>query len=273
MMIENYKKHDLHSELESLATESLLIDLFNQKQAEVFENIVFEGKKRFYVEDLRQRDYFLENTTPYQLKILNLVFNEHAWGNLLCKVSKELLERFPDYAIKIYDFRCQWSKQIMFSDEQRTNYKVVRDGVYINVNHTALHCCWFLQDLLDFFNIDKSSVVFLIHRPSGAEPKRVKEYIENRFKRNFASFIVERYAKSSDYAKNKVVVVIEKYLNPMLKKTSKSYDNFFLFDDNSTLSNYVKKVREQIAINIKFDEKTKMVLNKYLDYLVAFYKE
>ena len=271
--MEDYQEHNLQSELEDLATESLLIELFHKKQAEVFENIVFEGKKRFYIEDLTQRDYFLESTTPYQLKILNLVFNEHAWGNLLCKVSKKLLELFPDYSSKIYDFRCQWSKQIMFSDEQRTNNKIVKDGIYINVNHTALHCCWFLQDLLDFFNIDKASVTFLIHRPSGAEPKRVKEYIESRFKRNFSSFIVQRYAKNLDYAENKVVVVIEKYLNPMLRKVSKSYDNFFLFDDNATLSNYVKKVREQILGSIKFDDKARMVLNKYLDYLVAFYKE
>ena len=69
------QKTDLQNELENLAAESLLIELFNKKQAEVFENIVFEGKKRFYIEDLTQRDYFLENTTPYQLKILNLVFN------------------------------------------------------------------------------------------------------------------------------------------------------------------------------------------------------
>lgn len=262
----------LQNELEETATESLLIELFNNKQAEVFENIVFEGKKRFYIEDLTQRDYLLENTTPYQLEVLGLVFNEHAWGNLLCKVSNSLLDKFPDYCSRIFDFRCQWSKQIMFSNEQKTNYKVVREGIFVNVNHTALHSCWFLQDLLDYFNIDKASTVFLIHRPSGAEPQRVKEYIEKRFKRNFASFLVEHYNKSMEYAENKVIKIIETYLNPMLKRISKSYDNFFLFDDNATMSNYVKKVREIITKSIKYEDNAKKVLNKYLDYLVNYYK-
>ena len=77
----------------------------------------------------------------------------------------------------------------MFSFEARTNFKLLKSGVYINCNHTALHACWFLQDLLDFFGIDKSTVSFLIHRPSSAEPKKVKDYVEKRFKKNFAEFI------------------------------------------------------------------------------------
>ena len=59
----------------------------------------------------------------------------------------------------------------------------------------------------------------------------------------------------------------------MLRKVSKSYTNLFLFDDNATLSNYVKKIREMITVDVKLDEKDKRVLNKYLDYLVEFYKE
>ena len=265
--------NDLQNELIDLATETLLIEMFNKKQAEVFENVVFEGKKRYYIEDLTQRDYSLESTTPYQLEFLNLVFNEHAWGNLLCKVSDALLNLFPEKLSTIFDFKCQWSKQLMFSQEERTNYKVVREGIFINVNHTALHSCWFLQELLDFFNIDKATVVFLIRRPSGAEPQRVRAYIEERFKKNFVFYLVHTCGKSQEYAENKVIKRFEKYLNPMLKKISKSYDNFFLFDDNMTLSSYVKKVKEQISISMKFDDKAKQILNKYLDYLVAFYKE
>ena len=59
----------------------------------------------------------------------------------------------------------------------------------------------------------------------------------------------------------------------MLKSVSKSYTNFFLFADNATLSNYIKKVREKIFVSLKFDMKVKETLNKYLDYLVKYYKE
>ena len=47
----------------------LLIEALSQHKAEVFENVVFEGNKRYYIEDLTKRDYILENTTPYQLEL------------------------------------------------------------------------------------------------------------------------------------------------------------------------------------------------------------
>ena len=171
--------------LEEMAAEALLVELFNAKKAEVFENVVFEGTRRYYVEDLSERDYSLENTTPYQLDILGHIIEEHAWGLLLCRTADLLLTLFSDYKDKILSFQCQWTKAKMFTLESKTNFKPLQNGFYINCNHTALHACWFLQDMLDFFGIDKSSVSFLIHRPSSAEPKKVKEYVEKRFKRNF----------------------------------------------------------------------------------------
>ena len=170
------------------------------------------------------------------------------------------------------DFRCQLSKTQMFALEQKTNYKPIKNGLFINCNHTALHACWFLQDLLDYFLIDKSTVSFLIRRPSGAEPKKVKEYVESRFKRNFTEYLIARHRKTNEYA-NKVIHTLEKYLNPMLLKISKSYTNLFLFDDNQILYNYIKKLRETIDCSLKFDANAKKILNKYLDYLVQYYKE
>jgi len=235
------------SALEEMAAEALLVELFNAKKAEVFENVVFEGTRRYYVEDLSERDYSLENTTPYQLDILGHIIEEHAWGLLLYRTADLLLTLFPDYKDKILSFQCQWTKAKMFTLESKTNFKSLQNGFYINCNHTALHACWFLQDMLDFFGIDKSSVSF-------------KEFIKSEF------------GKSDEYAE-KVIRMIEKYLNPMLIKFSKSYTNFFLFDDNAILSNYVKRIREMMEFDLRYDEKVKKVFNKYLDYLVKFYKE
>lgn len=260
------------SALEELAAQTLLVELFNAKQAEVFENVVFEGKRRYYIEDLTERDYTLENTTPYQLEILGHAIEEHTWGNLLCRTTELLVSLFPRYRDKLLGFKCPWSKAQMFTLEPKTNYKPINCGVYINCNHTALHACWFLQDLLDFFWIDKSTVSFLIHRPSSAEPKKVKDYVEQRFKRNFSEYLITRHQKDAEYA-DKVIRAIEKYLNPMLAKISKSYTNLFLFDDNATLSNYIKKIREMIDGNYRMEEKAKKVLNKYLNYLQQYYKE
>lgn len=59
----------------------LLIEALSQQKAEVFENVVFEGNKRYYIEDLTKRDYILENTTPYQNRIEGVCIEEKSFLN------------------------------------------------------------------------------------------------------------------------------------------------------------------------------------------------
>jgi hypothetical protein len=72
-MCEEYLDDEIEvsSDFDKMVEEALLIELIQNKQAEVFENVVFFGKRRYYVEDLSKRDFYLENTTPYQIKILD----------------------------------------------------------------------------------------------------------------------------------------------------------------------------------------------------------
>lgn len=256
--------------LEEEMVECLLIEAVNSKRAEIFENVVFEGKRRYYIEDLSVRDFTLENTTPYQLQIFDDIIEESSWGELLRRVALCLFKKFPDRINTITNFRCQWTKQKMFSLEKKTNYKELKEGLYINVNHTALHSCWFLQDILDYFEIDKASVHFLIHRPSGAEPEKVKEYILKRTKKNFSFFLTENYQMDEERTQT-VLSIIELHLNPLLRTVSKSYTDFFLFDNNTTLYNYVKRVKGKIDVG-NYSEGFKDLLNKILTYIVKYYR-
>lgn len=265
------KAETLAPDISNILSEALLVDLLSKKKAEVVENVVFEGKKRYYIEDLTERDYVLENTTPYQINILDNSIEAHAWGTMIVETTRLLLRMFPEKKKNLPNFKCEWSRAIIFSIEAKQNFKQVHEDLYVNINHTALHSCWLIQDLLDHFEINKQEVYLLIHRPCSAEPKKVKEYIENRFKSGFIEFVKIKYQRTQEYGE-KVVYLTGKYLNPILKTVSKSYDNLFLFDDNPTLYNYVKKVRERLALT-KLEDKHKKVLNKYLDYLVAYYKE
>lgn len=203
----NDAPEETQSTFEELMSQALLIELLNQKKAEVFENVVFSGKRRYYIEDLTERDYALENTTPYQIEILGNVIEENSWGLLLCKVSNLLLGLYPEYIEAITSFRCQWTKSVIFSTEQKTNYKPIDYNLFLNCNHTALHSCWLLQDILDYFQIDKAGVRFLIHRPCSAEPEKVKGYIEKRFKNGFLDFICSKYNKSKENAKKSLAIL------------------------------------------------------------------
>lgn len=239
---------------------------------EMFKDIVFEGEHRYYREDLSERDYSLENTTPHRIEIGGYAIEDHAWGNMLVKVADLLLALYPEKTDRITEFRCPWTSAVMVSETPRKNFKPFFGGRrFLNCNHTALHSCWALQDLLDFFGVDKSGVTFLIHRPCGAESEEMKAYLEERFQRDFVPYVMAVSGKDRPYAE-KVLSNIDKYLNPLLKKHSGSYPNFYLFDNRYVMLNYAKKIRGEVDRLYYSREKARKALNRYLDYLSDFYR-
>lgn len=257
--------------LEEEMLKYLLIEAVNAKKAEIYENVVFEGKRRYYVEDLSIRDYQLENTTPYQLSIKDKIMIATSWGQMLCDMVNYLLEIYPLEKETLLDFRSTWTKSAMFAALPKTNHKILSNGLYLNCNHTALHSCWLLQDLLALFSVNISDVTLLIHRPCSAEPSNVKKYIEDRFKKGMVEYLQVDQGLSEQDA-NAIVTVIARYLNPALGTISRSYTNFFLFDDAATLYNYVKKVRDKINQSPTFKLEAKKLFNLALDYLVKYFK-
>lgn len=237
----------------------------------LYSGIIFEKSRRMYLEDLSERDYVLENCTPYRLYIGDEIIEDGSWGDFLCKIVNLLLEVFPEKKEGILDFRTSWTKAAIFTEVERTNFKPIKCGLFLNCNHTALHACWLLQDILDYFGINKSGVTLLIHRSPSVEPVEFRNYIERRFKRGFFNYIKNSGGGTEEKA-SRIIMLIEKYLNPMLAKMSKSYNNFFLFDNNTMLANYIKGVRQQINFSQIFNEKARGILNKCLDWLFNYYK-
>lgn len=237
--------------------------------SDILTNVRFNGMKRYYVEDLTQKDYLLENTVPYKITVLGETIEEHSWGNLLCEVVKLLLVRAPKSVEKMLEFRVSWTKKPMFSIDKRTNHKPVQAGLYLNCNHTALHSCWLLGEILDYFQIDKSEVVFLIHRAPSAEPKAAREYFENQVKADLQRYLEDERKITKDEAE-KIISCIENELNPMLAKESKGYNNFFLFDEYAYAYNYAKAVSKKVTESLSIKDRTPLI--ECLEVLIGFYK-
>ena len=176
--------------------------------------IVFEGKKRYYVEDLAKRDFTLENTTPHLLKIDDYDFVENAWVEMVRNLTAYLILKYPNKKSKISNFKTEWSKSNIFSTTPRTNFKQLDENLYVNCNHTALHSCWLIQDLLDFFEVDKSKIYFLIHRTPYAEPDDARKYFISKFKEEFALYLSMSQNKSKENI-DKITSNIEKYMDPI----------------------------------------------------------
>lgn len=233
--------------------------------------IVFEGKKRYYVEDLTKRDFTLENTTPHLLKIDDYDFAENTWVEMIRNLTAYLILKYPNKKSEIPDFKTEWSKSNIFSATPRTNFKQLSENLYVNCNHTALHSCWLIQDLLDFFGVDKSKVYFLVHRTPHAEPNEARKYFISKFKEEFALYLAMNQNKSNESITN-IISNIEKYMDPIQAKLSRSYDSLMLFEDILSFTNYSIKFLEYIDSNPKMNEKTKLTMKRYIGYLKDFYK-
>ena len=209
----------------------------------LFDNLLFIGGRRYYIEDLTQRDYILENTTPREITISNEKIADSSWGSLLVKITDLLISKRTKSESELLDFNVPWSKKQMFSVNKKTNHKPLSCGLYINCNHTALHSCWLLQDLLDFFEIDKSDVFLIIHRAPSSEPKEIRSYIKNENKKQIKSYLCGVCRKTQEEAES-IIGVIDNCLNKILQKLSRSYNDFFLFDDYYYSYGYFKRTKE-----------------------------
>ncbi len=251
--------------------ESNIEDIDDDSLISLYNNVEFNGFRRNYVEDLSERDYALEGCTPYQIIINDVVIEDSSWGDILCKLAIYLLDKFPEKLDNIEEFRTPWTKATIFSSVKKTNFKPIGSNLFLNCNHTALHSCWLIQDLLDYFGIKKSDVRMLIHRPSSAEKSELKQHIEKLFLIGFKKYICSETLKEQEYA-DKVVNNIIKFINPILCNMSKSYQNIFLFDDLTVASSYIGKIKTLIKESFKYHEKAKKVLCRYLTLLQNYYK-
>ena len=235
------------------------------------DTIVFEGKKRYYVEDLTNRDYVLENTTPHLLRIDDYEISENSWVEMVRNLTAYLFLRFPEKKDAVVDFKTDWSRSDIFSPVPRTNFRQLDTDLYVNCNHTALHSCWLIQDLLDFYRIDKSETYLLIHRAPSAEPESARKYFVSKFKEEFALYLSVSQGKSKESVE-KIISNIEKYMDPIQAKLSKSYDSLMLFEDSTAFANYAVKFNEHIDSDPRIGEKTKSIMKRYIGYLKEFYK-
>lgn len=234
--------------------------------------VIIENNKRYYIEDLSVRDFTLECTTPYLLKIDDVEIKETTWVELLRSLSFYLYEHNKGNVSRFLNFKCNRSKAEMFSNSKKgVNFKKVVDNLYVNCNHTALHACWFLQDMLKFFNIDLKKVMFVIHRTPYSEPDLVRKFFIDKFEKDFGFFLETSYNKDS-ITQLKIIKNIVNYLNPILNGISKSYDDFRLFDDFLTFSNYKEYVVKEINNLEKLQDKVKKSLLRYCRYLTEYYR-
>ena len=232
-------------------------------------NIVLNGKQRFYTYPLPKKLFDLEYTSPFFLHIDEEYLKASSWMELVSKLSIYLLDSKEDYYEKIMSFSPVWTKQKIFVTEKRTNYTEIKPGLFVDTNHTALHSCWLVIDLLDFFGIDFSKCTLVIHRMPKAEPKEVRDYFRDEVKKELRKYLFEKKL----LAEEKIEKIMKNldYLNQNFARRKSGFDDLFLFDNAVLFANAKSKFIREFVSSRADKEKAEKLARYYLDYLTEFY--
>lgn len=96
-----------------------------------------------------------------------------------------------------------------------------------------MHSCWLIQDLLDFFKINKSEVKLLIHRPSSAETTEIKGTLEQHYKAEMTKI---ELSKNYRFKNNPNMLKLDKIYSINKSVVSKAY----ISADSKTLFSEIK---------------------------------
>ena len=250
-------------------------------------NIRTDGFERRYVISINDRRYDMDFVTPIELNILvdkeprnlsdylviegsnpiNKNFKNRSWVQLFKQLLDFLQEYNPKANEELLAFRPEWSGSVPFREEKFVNSIEVPGGLYMNVNFTATHSLWFLWDLLNFYDIHCAQIS--VHRPPVAEPDEIKEAVEKTRKEEFKKFLISKCDRDEEGAQ-RVLKGIDS-LNKLLCAQKSSYNNFYLFDDATALSNYKAKTIQSFSKLTIWTDSQKNTAKKYLDYLTNYF--
>lgn len=253
--------------------------------------VLTDGLERRYVINTFERKLDLDSVTPIELvllvpsdwnksitsecKTINpqvVRFKQNSWNNLLKDLITYLQNGSPKTREELLNFKLDWSYAKVFR-ETKDIYNMVKldNGLFFSLNHSANHSQWLIHELITFYEINYGQL--LVHRPPLSEPKEVTDYVKESRISGFKSYLIDNKNLSEEKAE-KIISVIDKVFNKALLKLYKcktAYNDFFLFDNVTLLSNFKSKFLEGALYKLSWNDGQIKTAKKYLDYLTDYY--
>ena len=246
--------------------------------------VLTDGLQRRYVINVMDRPYDLDFATPFELSILvpkewendssspnkyvQKNFTHRAWTRILGDLVLYLLEKAPKSKEELIAFRTDWSKAAVFGDYKMfANVIPLREDLYLSINYTSTHFMWVIGDLIRFFGLEYGFVV--VHKTPEVEPREIKEAIGIIRRNEFKYYLVSRYQKSEESA-DKIINNIGS-LNKVLARIGSTYNDFFLFDDTTALSNFKSRLLIDYRKYTSWNDHQLETAQRYLNYVTDFY--
>ena len=230
------------------------------------------GKRRRYWYPLPEKHFDMEFTAPEHFSLEKVGFEASGWGGLLLLIAKYLSRSYPKSTEELFAFRTTWSRAEIFLPVPHVNCELVREGCYMNLNHTSLHCIWLIIDLLGFFGVEPTKCKLLMRRMPRSEPEEVREAITLEIQQGLKTYLAEK--KSLSLERIQKVISNLDYANRFFHQMRSGYNNFYLIDSALMFSNMKAKfLTEYSKKDLSPGQRNTAVLKKQLGYLNEYLRE
>ena len=240
--------------------------------------LVYIDNHRFYTFNLSERRFDLENTRPFYLKLDGKVFEEHTWGKLIVMVYNYLIEKNELSQKNLLDFNVDWSKSEIFMVNQKNHACLkLSNDLYVNTNHTSVHCYRLIQDFLLYLDYDLSNAFIVISRLGIAEPNEVKKFIIEQRKNGFKEYLKLIYTidktKILDNHFNFLCKLDDLFISKAIE--FKNLCSLFLIDYREDFCNFksyfLKFLKKKTTMNEKMINFSNKIILEYYDYFKTLY--
>ena len=235
--------------------------------------LVFLNGKRYYSFSLENKRIDLEHSKPFYLKLGDTVLENHCWGGLIQLVCNYFLKRKEIENDNLEKFRVDWSKTHIFLREKRVNSDLpLLNGMFVNTNHTSVHCCWLIREIIMFFEYDITKAVMIIHKQGNVEPKEIKETIINANKEGYKKYLIDTFSGMEESIAKKQIDFLTKADEKFTPYVAKNKKSIFLIDNLLDLWKYRMDLFIFLKEKTNFSEKNTIILRKIVDNYYEYQK-
>jgi hypothetical protein len=232
--------------------------------------IDYINKRHCYFLDLNSREFALDHTSPVRLEIETYRIDESSWSRLLEKVSNYLIEKYPKPKDEYLDIQFSWSKQYVFTQTKTssTSFGPLKNGIFVNTNHTSTHLLWLIQDLLLLFGEKLDLCKLWIRKPPGIETDEVVKHYHLKAKIELKEYLASRLKYDEDKA-TKILSGIDK-IDQLFIKFSPMQKSLLLFESKTEYSALKSKFKRKLQNEIK-NESHLIIIEQILNVLTLYY--
>jgi len=248
----------------------------NNKNILKANNIILIDYKHYYQENLNERNFYLEGSSPYLFEIGNNKFFDNSWGHLLESVSNFLISNKEKSINELLNIKLDWTKQPLFikKRELAAHKGPLVNELYINTNHTSIHLCWILQDLLKEFNVKLGECKLIIKKQPRHEKSEVRNYFYNKNIEMLKTYLIEKQGYDNDHMNKIITLILD--LDKIFNKEYRNYWSLLLLESKQKFallkSRLLKFLKREYVYNKDVVNSAKMVLDLLTNFYAYIYK-